>query len=215
MKKFSRVVFVSFYSNRRKEKIMSSRLGLIPTCGLALLSSPKETFDFVLKVTDGKQAAKVPCHRCVLVAHSLKLRDFITCENYFELTIKLLPGYIPALLELVQYMYLKDHTLITDIQKVLELCGTLHMKLDHFIVSRGKTEKLNQYPVVYHIHLQENTAAVLPEFTRLVEFQNVQIAPPPKIKSEEEEHMKIATKKNKKRKIEKKTVKITRSKRRY
>ena len=120
----------------------------INSCGLALLRGPTDSFDYTLFITDGNITVKVFCHKCVLIAHSERMRINIRGEHFFDMDIKVKPGYITAFIELVQYMYLKDPTLITKESKILELCGMLHMKLDHFLIRSEKLVKQNEYPTV-------------------------------------------------------------------
>jgi len=120
----------------------------IPSCGLSLLQAPLDTFDYALFLTDRKIKIKIQCHRCVLLAHSERLRDLICNENFFDLDVCVQPGYLTAAVEVIQYMYLKDPTLITCVDKVLDMCGMFHMQLDHFLIAHKKLQPLNQYPVV-------------------------------------------------------------------
>jgi hypothetical protein len=103
----------------------------LSTCGETLLTAPFDTFDYVLYITDGITRFKVICHKCVLLAHSLKLRELINNENFFDLEIELNPGYIMPALELIQYMYLKNPKLISQVSKVLTLCCTFEMSKDY------------------------------------------------------------------------------------
>jgi hypothetical protein len=54
----------------------------------------------------------------------------ITAENFFDLTISVKPGYIGSMLELLQYLYLKNLGLLSNIPKILELCALLKMPQD-------------------------------------------------------------------------------------
>jgi hypothetical protein len=104
------------------------------SCGSTLLKAPLSTFDYVLYITDGINTVKVLCHKCVLLAHSSRMMELITNENFFDLEISVLPGYITSALELIQYMYLKDPSYVSDVGKVLQLCGMFHMSSDHFAI---------------------------------------------------------------------------------
>ncbi len=105
------------------------------SCGLRLLRGPRNAFDYVLKITsDGKQFVNLACHRCVLIAHSAKFAELITSENYWDMEINVKPGYVSAVVELIQFMYLKDPRLLTQTQKVLELCGLFDMSSEHFAI---------------------------------------------------------------------------------
>lgn len=108
------------------------------SCGKILLRGPRNAFDYVLKVTsDGRQFIKLFCHRCVLVAHSPRLSELITNENFWDMVIRVKPGYVAAAIELIQFMYLKDVNLITDRIKVLELCGVFEMPREHAIINNA------------------------------------------------------------------------------
>jgi hypothetical protein len=154
------------------------RLSLIPSCGLSLLKSPRDTFDYVLFITDDTVTVKVLCHKCVLLSHSERLRELISGENYFDLDIKVKKGYISSLLELIQYMYLKDPMLISNSDKILELCGMFHMELDHFIIRTNKAVQLNTYPmtsvVLKHQQKQQDEKCLFAtEFTKLIHIKDL------------------------------------------
>jgi hypothetical protein len=161
---------------------MPSMLGLVPSCGLTLLRAPQRLCDYTLVVDDGAAKVKVLCHRAVLAAHSEKLAKLMTAENYFDMSVRVKPGYLGAMVELLQYMYLKDPALISDQEKLLQMCGLLHMKVDHFVVSRKKLRQLNEYPTT-QLTLQFQTdqrvdAAVLAEpFQQNVAFSDLASGP--------------------------------------
>jgi len=116
----------------------------IPSCGLTLLRSPPEAHDYVLKITcDDVHYVHINCHRCVLLAHSRKLQELITCENYYSLIIRVAPGYVGACVELLQYMYLRDISLITDKAKMLEMCGLFDMPSEFYLVHGSDPRLLN------------------------------------------------------------------------
>jgi BTB/POZ domain len=98
------------------------------SCGLKMLCAPKECFDYCLYVTDSKKVVKLFCHRAVLLSHSIRMRELITGENYFDLTLSVEPGYLGAMLELLQFMYLKNVGLLSNRDKILDLCALLQMK---------------------------------------------------------------------------------------
>ncbi len=126
-------------------KINNHRLSSIPSCGLALLQGG--SFDYVLRISsDDKQYIHINCHRSVLTAHSSALRELISGDNFWDMDIKVRPGYVSAAIELVQYMYLKDPVLISQREKVIELCSLFGMPLDYFLIREAKLEKCNLYP---------------------------------------------------------------------
>jgi len=119
------------------------------------------TFDYVVRITsDQKLVVHINCHRCVLLAHSGQMRTLINNENYWDMDIRVRPGYVAAAAELIQYMYLKDSSLITEKNKVLELCALFEMPLDHFLIRTDALERLNKYPVV-HLTLEEDASSCL------------------------------------------------------
>jgi hypothetical protein len=123
------------------------KLSNIPSCGLALLKGPLNSFDYVLRITSNDQNfVHINCHRCVLLAHSATMSDLIRNENFWDMDIKVEPGYISATIELIQYMYLKDITLISNKAKVLELCALFEMPLDFFLIRTDGLDCLNTYP---------------------------------------------------------------------
>jgi hypothetical protein len=180
-RKFSFFCVLLFVCNRLLKKLQMTtapRLGLIPSCGLTLLKSPKDTFDYVLYITDDTVTVKVLCHKCVLLSHSERLRELISGENYFDLDIKVKKGYISSLLQLIQYMYLKDPMLISNSDKILELCGMFHMELDHFIIRTNKAVQLNTYPmtsiVLKHQQKQHDEKCLFAtEFTKLIHIKDL------------------------------------------
>lgn len=77
-----------------------------PGLGLTLLNAPAETFDYVLHLTsDDRRFVRIHCHRCVLQAYSGRFRKLTCDKNLFDLEIKVLPGYLTAMIEIIQYMY--------------------------------------------------------------------------------------------------------------
>ena len=84
------------------------------SCGAVLLKGPVDSFDYCLYITDTKKTIKIYCHRSVLLAHSVKMRELITSENFFDLTIEVKPGYLGSMIELLQFMYLKNIALISN-----------------------------------------------------------------------------------------------------
>jgi hypothetical protein len=106
------------YNNHSKRDI---------SCGLALLRAPKNCFDYILRISDGNITVKLFTHRCVLLSHGYKFNELINDENYFDMSIMVKKGFIGPCIELIQYMYLKDPRLITDKEKMLELCTLFEM----------------------------------------------------------------------------------------
>lgn len=151
----------------------------VPSCGLTLLRGPPDTFDYVLYVTaDDKAFVRIHCHRAVLLAHSKKMRRLITGENYFEMTIKVLPGFVGAFVEVLQYMYLKDPTLITHRSKMKEMICFLEMPFDHWLVKEEKLRVLNNHePCIYITleHDQHSTCLLAKDFLNLFSTQNVRM----------------------------------------
>lgn len=153
---------------------------LVPSCGLTLLQGDKSEFDYVVYVTDGFGSVKIPCHRCILTVHSERLRDLMKNENFFDMVIRVKPGYIGAVIELIQYMYLKDHTLISDSVKVLEICGMFHMKADHFMIrNRMVPSVTNQYDVV-DVQLHSSAKSAENDRFRMITTFHVGVAGVPK-----------------------------------
>jgi hypothetical protein len=72
----------------------------------------------------------------------MSLRELITSENYFDLTIDVPLGYLGAMLELLQFMYLKNTGLLTNREKILELCAVLKMKPE-FVIASNVPSQLN------------------------------------------------------------------------
>ena len=141
-----------------------SKHSLIPSCGVTLLRSSKKFCDYTLRLDDGRAQVKIMCHRCVLMSHSHRLSTLMTSENYFDMRICVKPGYLSSAVELIQYMYLKDPTLLSEKGKILEICGLFHMSIDHFIISRNKLHKSNDYPItniVMHFNHEKQGGEVL------------------------------------------------------
>jgi hypothetical protein len=162
-----------------------SRLS-IPSCGLSLLQGPLDAFDYVLWLTDGEQQIKVLAHRCVLLAHSEKMRELITGENFFECTIKVKPGYLTACLELLQFMYMKDPRLIHHVDQVLELCGMFRMPYDHIAIRDEKLEPTDVYVTVeLQLEPQSHALTMCTEFFQRLVLPEIRLkrqAKPPETK---------------------------------
>lgn len=76
------------------------------SCGRVLLESHPSTFDYELRIDDGTRALRVRCHRAVLAAHAVRLRELSTGENFSDLTLRIKPGFLDSLLELLRFFYL-------------------------------------------------------------------------------------------------------------
>lgn len=125
---------------------MASRLVSTPSCGLTMLRAPEDTFDYVLHVTsDDAHFVRIHCHKAVLRCHSPLFSDLTTGANFWQLEVKLAPGFLGAFVELVQYMYLRDITLISNKDKVLTLCAKFDMPLDVFLLRTGTVAPINTY----------------------------------------------------------------------
>lgn len=107
-----------------------------PSCGQVLLNSPSNTFDYVLKLSDGKVGTVIHCHKCVLMAHSKVFQKEIYGQTFFHMDFTVLPGYLGVTVELIQYMYLKDINLIkSDMKKVKKCAGYLRMNVDFYAIA--------------------------------------------------------------------------------
>lgn len=131
-----------------------------PSCGLTLLRAPRNTRDYWLEITSNDDfVVTVHCHRCVLLSHATELQVYLTGENFWNMSIKVDLGYVSAALELIQFMYLKDPKLITEKDKVLELCGHFGMSLDHFLIRHDHQLKpVNQYPTLRLVLTPDHTS---------------------------------------------------------
>jgi hypothetical protein len=63
------------------------------------------------------------------------MRELITSDCYFDLTIDVPLGYLGSMLELLQFMYLKNTGLLTNREKIVTLCALLKMKPEFVIAS--------------------------------------------------------------------------------
>lgn len=128
---------------------MVSRIS-IPSCGLALLRS--NSFDYTLWLRHENEASiqfvKIQCHKAVLLAHSQKMSEVINASNFWDCTIEIKPGYLKACIEVLQYMYLKDPTLISDLDKVLDVCAMFGMQYDHMVLQEHKLHSTDQFDTV-------------------------------------------------------------------
>ena len=152
-------------------------LSTIPSCGLALLQGPEDAFDYVVTLTDGVNSIPIYCHRCVLLVHSKKIREYLCNENYFSMDIKVQSGYLGAAIELIQYMYLKDPSLLSDKEKILDLCGFFEMPFDFLVIRNDEAQILNRMQFVYHLHFQQTqeSCVVGKEFLQCLEIRNNEV----------------------------------------
>lgn len=161
-----------------------TKLVSTPSCGLSLLRASEETFDYVLHVTsDDLHFVRIHCHKAVLRCHSPRFSDLMTGANYAELEVKLPTGYFGAFIELVQYMYLRDITLISHAQKVLKLCAMFDMPFDIFLIRTRAIEPINTYRSLAFqlVSDQEprevSTCITALDFLRHVEIHKAQLQP--------------------------------------
>ena len=160
---------------------------VIPSCGLTMLQAPKDTFDYTLRITsDDKIFVSVQCHRCVLTTHSERLRYLMTNENYFTMDIKVEPGYVAPTLELLQYMYLKDASLIFHKEKALKLLALFEMPLEHFLVRTEGTMPVNTYDTVqFLIQYDESSCIAATDFLKCLTFEQSKLCVAPISPTEE------------------------------
>lgn len=118
------------------------------TCGHVLLRAPLETFDFLLRFStpNSPNVVSVYCHRAILVAYSEYCRHFILNpdfkgEFHYQLNIQVEDGQLGAALELIQFMYIRDPALLSDRNKILQLCGLFRMYQEHMFI-----QSLNDKP---------------------------------------------------------------------
>ncbi len=140
------------------------------SCGLGLLRGPVSCFDYVIHVTsDHETYVKVLAHRMVLRTFSRRFRRLINDENYFSLVVELQPTFIGPFLELIQFMYLRDVSLLTDKKKILSLCGTLEMNTEVFAINTGLSlEDRPTHLVSIHLHFDESACVVGSEMVKLI-----------------------------------------------
>lgn len=175
-----------------------SSLRSLPSCGLSLLRAPEDTFDYVLRVTtDDKHYARIHCHKAVLKAHSPRMRELMTADNYFQMEIKLSLGYMGAFIELIQYMYVRDITMISQKQKVLKLCAMFDMPLDIFLIRNDAIQPINTYrSVAFTIVNGPNTASTcitLLDFLAHIEFDGAEMVVAKDIPEGAANHVEIQT----------------------
>jgi hypothetical protein len=152
---------------------------MLPSCGQTLLRGPRNSFDYLVRFTsDGKQFAHVQCHRCVLCAHSATFNEMIVAENFWDMDVHVKPGYVGAAVQLIQYMYKKEVSLISDKEKVLELCGLFRMPQDHFLIRQAVAQPPTGPCVTINIVADESTAVVAEDFIGCLKFVRGRMVPP-------------------------------------
>jgi hypothetical protein len=151
-----------------------------PSCGLSMLRAPDDTFDFILSLTSNdKERVSIHCHRAVLRCHSPKLSEYMTGHNYFYLEIKLPDGYLGSCIELIQYMYIRDISKISDREKILKLCAMFEMPLDFFLIRKeisGSSTTNNNYRTIeLRLSSDSNTSTCLTivDFLKHLEFDGI------------------------------------------
>lgn len=156
---------------------LNPKLSTIPSCGLALLKGPIASFDYVLRLTSNEKTfVHINCHRCVLLAHSKQMCNLICNENFWDMDIKVKPGYISAAIELIQYMYLKDISLITEKSKILELCAVFEMSLDFFLIRTDSLDCLNVYPQIrLNIEWDDSSCITSLDFLKRIKMEHAKL----------------------------------------
>lgn len=156
---------------------LTPKLSTIPSCGLALLKGPIASFDYVLRLTSNEKTfVHINCHRCVLLAHSKQMCNLICNENFWDMDIKVKPGYISAAIELIQYMYLKDISLITEKSKILELCAVFEMSLDFFLIRTDSLDCLNIYPQIrLNIEWDDSSCITSLDFLKRIKMEHAKL----------------------------------------
>jgi len=158
----------------------------VRSCGQTLLQGPSNTFDYVLHLTDGKQQATMFCHRSVLSVHSKRFNTTINGENYFDQEVQVLPGYMGAMLELIQFMYLKDTRYLTQHKKIKKLCIFLDVPLDLFRINFEHEVSVQSNQVVFQFEKDpENRCVVAKDLLRHIKLYQAKLSSPEKSLSNE------------------------------
>lgn len=144
---------------------------MVISCGQALLQMARQTADYAVFLKEGDGIVKVLCHKCVLIAHSVSFQNLINAENFFDIEIILKPGYMGSMIELLQFLYLKNPHELTNKKQVLELAGMLEMKLDFFIIQNVQTDQPHySYPgYIIQFNHYENRCFVKSNFLNLID----------------------------------------------
>jgi len=104
------------------------------SCGHGLLELDPRTFDMKLRITDGVSAAVVYVHSVVLCQSPLLSRvilDTPVRESGF-MQLRVQPGCVMAMLEVLQFLYLKQPAFSADPDAVRRLLSWLEMPLAHY-----------------------------------------------------------------------------------
>jgi len=134
----------------------------------------------VVRITSNdKTFVQINCHRCVLLSHSKKMQTLINGENFWDMDIKVKPGFVAATIELIQYMYLKDISLISEKNKMLELCALFEMPLDYFLLRSDTLEQLNRYEIVQlNIQLDDSSCITTVDLLKRLTFEKAKLSSP-------------------------------------
>ena len=136
----------------------------IPSCGLSLLQSPYK--DFILTISDDNVSVVINCHRAVILAHAERLGTYSRGEDFFSSSVQVENGYVPVMIELVQYMYLKDPTLISQKDKMLTMCSRIGMKLDFFFINNNQLKKVNKYDHLLCMFQSSESCCIVEDFLK-------------------------------------------------
>lgn len=151
----------------------------IDSLGQHLLRGTNNSFDFKLKLTeDGHTFVDICCHRAILCMYSPKFSRLIKDQDYFDMTVKVFPGYLGPMIELIQYMYLRNPEFITHKERVLYLCATFEMPLQHFTIQRDADSKFACSTQAWQVTLVPNTSSAVlgRDFLTAVRFQDTAIS---------------------------------------
>lgn len=151
----------------------------IDSLGQHLLRGPNNSFDFKLKLTeDCHTVVCICCHRSILCAYSRKFSRLIKDQDYFDITIKCMPGYLGPMIELIQYMYLRNPKFITHKERVLKLCGTLEMPLQHFTIQRDADPEFTRRNHACQVQLVPNTSSAVlgRDVLKAIEFHGCDVS---------------------------------------
>lgn len=109
-----------------------------------MLLDNMSTTDYILYLHDSQHVVKCAVHRAILELYSTKFVEIIK-NNYFQCCLKVVDGYIPAMLELLQFMYLRSFNLISEnnIDKVKTLCVFLEMPKEFSMIKNNKNQEVD------------------------------------------------------------------------
>lgn len=154
------------------------------TCGYVLLRAPVETFDFLLRFSTptSSTVVSVYCHRAILVAYSEYFRHWILHpdhggEFHHQLNIRVDDGQLGAALELIQFMYLRDPTLLSNRNKVLQLCGLFRLYKEHlFIRSLDDKPHESRIPnIILTLVFDDSVAISSQDFVKAVSVEKAKL----------------------------------------